>query len=287
MSKIFQRIILLSLLLVLIVPQVVFATWWNPFTWKIFQKKTPVVEQVMQDYSTDILNKKTDKPVEPPNQIPIVTPTVKMEPSKPIVSTPTKMYISCNGQSYEDTCTSQGLKSFCGPDKLFCVTQQQVDKLKVCNGITYDGTCGVGTEFFCPSSGKPYCSNSATQLLIDRIDENKRKEDDLKKQQEERMNSPECKEASEALNKVREEIKSAREKSNSYDDKHKGDNDPDSILKSMKYFDEYMDLSNQQSLLLSDYWRACEGISVIPPIPKTYNTTCRDNGYGLINCSTY
>lgn len=277
-----KKYILILLLITTMVPSVALAAWWNPFTWNIFQKKQPVVEQVVS--VPQVTEEKADKPVESTTQVSLPTFNTNTNTN---LSEPAKTLISCNGQSYEDTCTAQGLKLFCGPDKLFCGTQQQVDNFKVCNGVTYDGTCGVGTEFLCPSSGKPYCGTSATQLLIDRIDESQRKEDNFQRQQEERRNSSECKEASTSLNKIREEIKSAREKSDRYYNEYKANNSDSSFLKYMEYSREDTNLSSKQSLLLADYYRICEGTSVIPPIPKTYNTTCYTNSYGMINCTTY
>lgn len=43
--------IVLAIFLMLLIPQVTFAAWWNPFTWKVFkffQKQEPVVEQVVE-----------------------------------------------------------------------------------------------------------------------------------------------------------------------------------------------------------------------------------------------
>jgi hypothetical protein len=42
MKNISQKIFLLSVISFLIIPQVTFAAWWNPFTWNFFHKPTEI-----------------------------------------------------------------------------------------------------------------------------------------------------------------------------------------------------------------------------------------------------
>lgn len=251
-TKSFISIFVITLL---IVPQITFAAWWNPTTWKIWQifNRQNVETQVIEIAETEVVEEAevatTEQKVEAPPQERQTAPPVQA----PVVQTP----------------------------PVIVPTQQQ--NLRVCNGVTYTNTCGVGTEFFCPSSGQAYC----TSPLIDSINQQQQRENDFQRQQEERRNSSECRQASNSLDRIREEIRSARAQSDSYYETYKKNNSNSAFLKYMEYSREATNLSSEQSLLLSEYYRACEGTSVLPPIPKTYNTTCYTNSYGLVSCTTY
>ena len=50
-----KKYILVSFLVVLVLPSLALASWWNPFSWGIFNKKTqtPVVDPTIQNGSSD------------------------------------------------------------------------------------------------------------------------------------------------------------------------------------------------------------------------------------------
>lgn len=59
MNKILKKIFLLSITSILIIPQIAFASWWNPFSWKIFgflHKQETKQEQIV-DLQTIVSNK--------------------------------------------------------------------------------------------------------------------------------------------------------------------------------------------------------------------------------------
>ncbi|MEK7642549.1 MAG: hypothetical protein AAB392_02010 [Patescibacteria group bacterium] len=47
-----NRILTLIFLVTILIPQVVFASWWNPFSWNIFKKTTPIIEKIQVATST-------------------------------------------------------------------------------------------------------------------------------------------------------------------------------------------------------------------------------------------
>ena len=87
-SKIFVSVAILILL-----PQVTFASWWNPFTWKIFNKPVEVKIEKTITSSVEELKKKTSPAVSVPK--PYIPPTVsntnseqpkpQIQNSKPVV----------------------------------------------------------------------------------------------------------------------------------------------------------------------------------------------------------
>ncbi len=293
--KNFQKPIIFSIVLILVSPQIVFAAWWNPFTWNIFQKKVvPVVQEIKVPEITQTIVEENYKKIQQDEESSQLITNKNANTVPPAPST--KIFISCNGELHEDTCRSQGLKLFCIEDKYYCSTQR-MDNLKLCNGVAYSDNCGSTSKFFCPSSGSPYCkANTSDFDAINAMIQSQKEKDDLKKQQEEaRKNSPECKAASDSLNRIREERKILQEKSKKSSDAYygankSGGNSSSLFLESVKDSEDYFSISKKESQAFSDWSSACEGIFITPSIPKTYNTTCYTSSYGTINttnCSTY
>ena len=54
-----KKYILVSFLVVLVLPSLALASWWNPFSWGIFNKKTqtPVVAPIVSNGSSDEIQK--------------------------------------------------------------------------------------------------------------------------------------------------------------------------------------------------------------------------------------
>src|ERR1035437_7484616 len=48
-----KKILLVSIITIIIIPQITFASWWNPFSWSWFKKPTPVVQQEPTKQVTD------------------------------------------------------------------------------------------------------------------------------------------------------------------------------------------------------------------------------------------
>lgn len=59
------KIVSVLLVLTIIIPQIALASWWNPFSWNMFKKITPIVEV----QKTEIVNTQDDKIVELQKQI--------------------------------------------------------------------------------------------------------------------------------------------------------------------------------------------------------------------------
>lgn len=94
----YQKIIMVAVLGILIYPSMVMASWWNPFTWKIFNKalkvkteqqiiiSTPTSDNIKIDNSADTKEVKTPKVIEKKK---IVVPTTISTTSTPqIISAP-------------------------------------------------------------------------------------------------------------------------------------------------------------------------------------------------------
>lgn len=79
------------LLVILIVPSVALASWWNPFTWKIFQKKEVIpsaqieVQKTSEEKIGELQKQIDDLKVRQPSPTTPKTPVVK-NPAKPIFS---------------------------------------------------------------------------------------------------------------------------------------------------------------------------------------------------------
>jgi DNA repair ATPase RecN len=87
-----KKYILVLLLIVFIIPSVAFASWWNPFSWKIFsflhKKEVPVQTQVIEEKTPDEKINELQKQVEElkkqqaestskPKSVPVIKPAPK------------------------------------------------------------------------------------------------------------------------------------------------------------------------------------------------------------------
>lgn len=73
----------------LIVPQMALAAWWNPFTWKIFQKKEPILQvQVETETSEEKINELQKQLDDLKNQqSATITPVIRQETKKEVPMT--------------------------------------------------------------------------------------------------------------------------------------------------------------------------------------------------------
>ena len=90
-----MRKVLLIALTALIIPQIAFAAWWNPFSWKVFQKsetKTQILENRVKELEQK-LEKKVDvasstKPISSSDNKPVkkepVVPSAKKVETAPV-----------------------------------------------------------------------------------------------------------------------------------------------------------------------------------------------------------
>lgn len=139
------------------------------------------------------------------------------------------------------------------------------------------------------SNEKPMITAPAnkTQLILEQIKKEQAQEINYQTQKDALKESKDCKKAIKLLEENKEKGEEADKKVDIYEEKYKKDNnDHLSFLKYMEYSRESTNLSRDRLLLLSGYYRFCEGSSVLPEIPKVYNTTCYDN-YGGVSCTTY
>lgn len=139
------------------------------------------------------------------------------------------------------------------------------------------------------SNEKPMITAPAnkTQLILEQIKKEQAQEINYQTQKDALKESKDCKKATNLLEENKKKKEEADKKSDIYDEKYKKDNnDYSAFLKYMEYSREATNLLSERSMILSDYYRFCEGSSVLPKIPKIYNTKCYDT-YSGINCITY
>src|SRR3989344_7398262 len=76
MMKPIHKTLFLVLVGLLIVPQVTFAAWWNPFTWNVFNRaKTPQVEVQKTTQPSEIEKLRTEvEELKKKTNTPVVTP---------------------------------------------------------------------------------------------------------------------------------------------------------------------------------------------------------------------
>ncbi len=87
MNKNSNKLFIYILISVLIIPQIVLAAWWNPFTWKIFQKKETTIQvqaeiKNSEEKITELEKQLNDLKNHQSNNVPVVTEEVK---SKPVI----------------------------------------------------------------------------------------------------------------------------------------------------------------------------------------------------------
>lgn len=86
MKKNYYKLFIVVIASFLIVPQMALAAWWNPFTWKMFQKKEPILQvQVETETSEEKINELQKQLDDLKNQQPATaTPVMKQETKKEV-----------------------------------------------------------------------------------------------------------------------------------------------------------------------------------------------------------
>ncbi len=277
------------LLIVFIVPAIASASWWNPFSWKVFKKKqvAPQVQIINTEKTSeqkiDELQKQIDELNNKKPNIQKLEPIVSKKNSKEISNSGSNL-VNCNGQNYTNTCPSLGKEFVCYSNMSGCATKTEIDSLFICNGKAFS-KCLNNQNSVCPSNGDAYCKdNSVSNLNNVLSDINKNLQSNLdasQKAQKEKedyyaslKNSPECISATNKLFLKENEYKIV--------------NDRLSQITNMTQ--EKGDLSIKSSLLSSEIYsitlekyKACS--NYVPTPEKTYNTDCYYIGYTL-HCST-
>src|SRR3989338_745059 len=154
--------------LVLVVPQIVFAAWWNPLDWfngwSFFHPQNPQT-QVLEDRVKELEKKlasstpaATTAAEQPTLSSPKAeTPSPKVAPkpqAKVQVNTsvqdvpmaPPKSTVMCNGQSY--TTCAVGEQFACLASAGHCMTSEQLRHVTTCDGKKYYTVCGQSDQQF-------------------------------------------------------------------------------------------------------------------------------------------
>ncbi len=142
---------------ILLIPQVTFASWWNPFTWNIFggTVKTQVqqigvatttVKIANQDFATSTkkisnVNKNHQFTKKTSNFV-IATTTTNSNISTTTVAASS---ISIETNSTSTIQTQSNTQS--------TTTIAEVQNTVLCNGSNYSPVCPTGQHFFCPTNG--------------------------------------------------------------------------------------------------------------------------------------
>lgn len=77
-----KKYLSIALLTIFIIPSVASAAWWNPFTWKIFQKKDVAVEQVVPVISEELLLEPQEQEVVAEQVVPVISKESLPEPQE-------------------------------------------------------------------------------------------------------------------------------------------------------------------------------------------------------------
>ena len=292
-----KKYISILILALFIIPSVALASWWNPFTWKIFKKKEPAPqvqvvntekEKTSEDKIKDLQKQLDDLKSKKPE-------IKKLEPAVSKKNNPKEKQkeniIVCNGQNYEDSCPSLGKKFICFSNLAGCATKEEENNIVSCNGKAFSKCENENDNLICPIKGDAYCetkstnSTSSSDLNKTLSELNKSFQSNLEASQKIQAekeaqalvlkNSPECISATDRLSLKNSELKNTESR----------------IAQITTMTQEKGDLLIKLGLLNSEIlkityekYEACQGY--IPgEIPKTYNTSCYYIGYTL-HCNT-
>lgn len=270
------NIISVILVAIVLVPQIAFASWWNPFSWSIFHKKEVPAPQTQvtdskpaSDQTVQIqeLQKQID---DLKNQQPkTTTPASKVTTPVKKSTTLQENIVMCNGQQVKDTCPSLGKKFFCAPDNTSgCYTQNEISSMRICNGKTYDiSNCSIEHPFYCSATGEASCgqpSQTSSQPSAYDILNQQLKDQAIAKQeaQDKIHNSPECISAKKAYDNIQKQLDDNLARMEEV-----GVGSPESSELASKG----ADLAVKSTPLMNKYYQACEpdAYSSIPPSTKT------------------
>lgn len=169
-------ILISGLLGILIVPQVAFASWWNPFTWgsAIWEMISSEPSEAKDQKSVQKENVENLPPMPPvvikPNSRAVVVPPVtqsKQQVTNPPVATvetwqelEAKDFVSADVKGW----TTQIITNASGEKRYYRkegtqwvrVNSEADFSTTLCNGV-YWNACSTGQNFVCPATGKAYC----------------------------------------------------------------------------------------------------------------------------------
>ena len=270
------NIVSVILVAIILIPQITFASWWNPFSWSIFHKKEVPAPQVQvtdtkpapdQTVQIQELQKQID---DLKNQQPkTTTPAPKVTaPVKKSIPTQENI-VMCNGQQIKDTCPSLGKKFFCSPDNASgCYTQSELDNIRVCNGKSYNiSNCSVENPFYFPAIGEASCGQpsptSSQPSAYDILNQQLKDQANAKQEAEDKIhNSPECVSAKKAYDSIQKQL----------DDNLARMEEADAgSQESSELASKGADLAIKSTPLMNKYYQACEPDAYYstPPHPTT------------------
>jgi len=187
-----KKYILTLLLIAFIIPSVAMASWWNPFSWKIFHKASnPQIEQPIiapvDTINTEIQTAK-EEPIktEQPTKTEKIKKEIKNEVSSeaswkaiedylfPIAdgqglisfrtinseASDQRYYTKENNKWTWKINGDSNIGLFGGPS--YNILSSRKDNL-VCNYKSFT-LCSIGKEFYCPSTGDAICKSSQSEL---------------------------------------------------------------------------------------------------------------------------
>ena len=264
---------LVALLLVItLIPQITFASWWNPFSWGLFHK----------------------------TQISVVTPTINIEPAK----TPEQKINDLQKQldalknqqpispSETSTSTAKIVKKTSTQKTIPVVnipvspTQPVKSGYQVCSDAypneTWDGTITADNKYNCVcktgyvwdiSYGSCLLSSTTSNNTQNSIINSILHQNDAEiNAQKARENSPECQTATDASNAIEQQYNSL---------KNRIDSLPSLSNEAQQLDYQLATLALQQSSALNKKYSACDGY--IPTPPRMINTNCNITG-NIANC---
>lgn len=290
-----KKYIIILILSLVSIPTIAMASWWNPFTWSVFSKVVNVelklnnpdtsssvssseINITATTTENEIVNLKKEIKQLKDQQIKKTT-LIKNVPQKTATSSLNNNIVFCNGQRFNDNCSSFGKKLFCGPDgHIGCYSQGEMDAIKICNGKSYNtSSCTLQRPFYCPSKGEAYCQDTDQEHngLQANFDKIKTQEQMRLKEEVDRKSSSECINAKASYDDINRQIQENRNLTSKY---NLMSNEASDLIS------KGADLSIKSVSIRDKYYLACENYVSAPP--KMYNTNCQIYGNSA-ECTTY
>lgn len=190
----FRKTLIIVIVGLIVVPQITFAAWWNPFTWKIFSwlsrlntTSTVQIERGLKSIASttqslatstektelEALKKEMEKTKTEAEKTKADAQAIRIEAERQRLQTEkTKVEAEIAKTETERQRLQSEVDAYKAKEAANTQKQAEINKGTYCNG-TYWASCPVGQTFMCPPSGTAFCSSPQSSIDLNSAANNK------------------------------------------------------------------------------------------------------------------
>lgn len=146
----------LTIAFLVTIPSITLASWWNPFSWRIFSASVQTNPPTQINNSVTSSNEVLARPTLTPASTTTSTTPVNKPASKVASNSPKPTVAPSTSSQVKQSTQSKVIEKSNQPIKVSTPIIQTQTTGTLCNG-TYWSQCPTGQKFICPQNGNAYC----------------------------------------------------------------------------------------------------------------------------------